>query len=160
MSIRKSWGLGIPFGNCLTKLPGYCKSCDPPQIELTTCQFLLFLKFRSIWCVVESAVLVGMVELSFCRGNCNVNGRFPIPWSPGILICPIPIRFWVLPSVGDPMSSRNSWIVWVCLSFGISMIECSGFRKLSYSSQSVYRFPIFSSECFFTGCYRFRLVSS
>ena len=74
--------------------------------------------------------------------------------------CSIPIRFRVLSSVGDPMSSRNSWIVWVCLSFGISMTVCSGFRKSSYSSQWVYRFSSSPVECFFIGCYRFRFVPS
>ena len=128
---------------------------------MTTCQFLLFLKFRSIiWCAVESVVLFGMAELSFNCGNYNMNDRFPIPRFSGIVICPIPIRLWVRPGVGDTMSSRNSWIVWVCLSFGISMIECSGFRKLSYSFQRVYRFRISSIECFFVGCYRFRFVPS
>ena len=156
---QKFVGSGIPFGNWLMKYPGYRKS--PGSSQCNVYQFSLFLKFRSIiWCTVESVVLFGMAELSFNCGNYNMNDRFPIPRFSGIVICLIPNRFWVHTGGGDPMSSKNSWIVRVCLSFGISMIECSDFRKSSCSTQVVYRFSIFSIECFFTGCYRFRFVPS
>ena len=87
LSRRNSWGLGSPFSNWLSRCRGYRCSSDPSQ-QMVVYQFLLFLKFRSIWCAVESAIVVRMTELSSSGGNHNVNGRFFILGFPGIVICP------------------------------------------------------------------------
>ena len=83
MYIKKSWGLG--FHPVMGWLSIQAIANHPIlRIDVTICQFSLFRKVRSIYCVVESVVLVGMTELSFYCGNHSMNVCLPFPRFPGV----------------------------------------------------------------------------